>query len=77
MTVLGLFLLHIGFIVGVFVLCLTVGTLIFYFRKEQSSLVGCGARFTQRNSDNSSAFILTASEKAACEQTRATKRIAI
>jgi hypothetical protein len=45
MSALGLFFLHVGFMVGTFVLSLVVGTLVFYFRKEEPSFVGCGTRF--------------------------------
>lgn len=45
MSTIVLFFLHVGFIVGAFLLSLIVGTLVFYFRKEEPSFVGCGTRF--------------------------------
>ena len=50
MSALGLFFLHVGFIVGVFLLSLVVGTLVFYFRKEEPSFVECGTRFIRHTS---------------------------
>ncbi|MDB4557896.1 hypothetical protein N9102_00270 [bacterium] len=45
MSAIVLFFLHVGFIIGALLLSLVVGTLVFYFRKEEPSFVGCGTRF--------------------------------
>lgn len=52
MTGIGLILLHIGFIVGAFVLTLMVGTVIFYFRREEASHVGGETIFIDQTSDD-------------------------
>ena len=68
MSTLGLVFFHVGFIIGAFMLSLVVGTLVFYFRKEEPSFVGCGARFIERTSDERHRISTMSKEESDCEQ---------
>ena len=68
MSTLDLVFLHVGFIIGAFLLSLVVGTLVFYFRKEEPSFVGCGTRFLEHTADDKYRISTMSSEKSDCEQ---------